>query len=87
MNDTRARSPETNVILGTGRGKEVINFLVDIVRIGKIFDTSDLCLDQMIAMNSCRVGDGWHTCRHELKNGHLSGCVLTRYTIWTQSQV
>ena len=87
VDDTRAGLPETDVVLGAGRGKEVVNLLVDSDCPLKILGTADLRLDQVIAVYSRGVGDGRHTSRHELQDRHLRGGVLTGDAVGTKLQV
>ena len=87
VDNTRAGSPETNVVLGACGGKEVINLLVDRDSAGKILRATNLGLDQVIAVNGGGVGDGGHAGGHELEDGHLSGGILASDTIRAQLQV
>ena len=87
MDNTRSGSPETNVVLGARCGKEVINLLVDVNRTGKILSSANLCLNQMITVDSGRIRDGGHASGHELKNSHLSSGILASYTIWSELEV
>ena len=76
MNDTRSRLPETDTVLGSASSEEVVNLLVDVLSTSKILDTSSLSLNQVVAVNGGRDGDGGETSRHELKESHLSGSIL-----------
>lgn len=83
--DTGSWFPETNTVLGTSSGQEVVDLLVDVDGSGKILDTSDLGLDQVVTVD--RGGDGSlrETGRHELENGHLGGGVLTSDSLASQT--
>lgn len=87
VNDTGARLPETNVVLGGGGGKEIVDLLVDLVGTDKVLLTSNLSLNQVIAVHSGRRGDRWHAGRHELQDGHLSGSILASNTVGAHSKV
>ena len=81
VDDTRAWFPETDVVLGACGGQKVINFLVDALCPVQILLTTDLSFNQVITVNSRGCGNGWHASGHELKNGHLSSCVLASYSV------
>ena len=51
--------------------QEIVNLLVESLCAFQIFHTADLCLDKMVAVNSCRDSSSIHSGRHELKDGHL----------------
>lgn len=87
VDNTRARAPETKVVLGAGRGQEVVNFLVDADGAGKILLTTNLGLNQVVTVDGGRVGDGIHTSRHELEDGHLSSGVLASNAVGTELEV
>jgi hypothetical protein len=76
VDDTGSRLPETNTVLGTGSGKEVVDLLVDVDSSGKILDTSNLGLDQVITVDGSGDGGLGKTSGHELEDGHLSGGIL-----------
>jgi hypothetical protein len=61
VNDTRAGLPETNVVLCARGGQEVVDLLVDLVGAGQILLTTDLGLDEMVAVDGSGSGDGWQT--------------------------
>jgi len=48
VNNARARAPETDVVLGASRGKEIVDLLVDLVRARKILFAAVATSDQMI---------------------------------------
>jgi hypothetical protein len=87
VNDTRAGLPETDIVLGTGSRKEIVDLLVDVNSAGKILSTTDLGLDQVITMDSSGVGNLVHTSGHELKDSHLSGGILAGNTVRSQLEV
>lgn len=87
VNDTGTGLPETDVVLGGGTSKEVINFLVNLVRTSKILVTSNLGLDQVVTVDGSRSSDGGHASRHELQNGHLSSGILASDTVGAELQV
>ena len=87
MDDTRAGSPETNVVLCASRRKEVIDLLVNVDSAGKILGATNLSLNQVITVDGGGVGDLVHTGRHELKDGHLSSSVLTGDTVRSELEV
>jgi hypothetical protein len=84
VDDTGSCLPETNTVLGTSGGKEVVDLLVDVVGTSQVLDTTDLSLNQVVAVD--RGGDGslGKTGRHELENGHLGGSILARDTLSSQ---
>lgn len=87
VDDTRARLPETNVVLGARGGKEVVDLLVDLVGTSKILVSTDLGLDQVVTVDSGRSSHGGHTSRHELQDGHLGSGILAGNTVRAQLQV
>lgn len=87
VDNTRARAPETKVVLGAGRGQEVVNFLVDADGAGKILLTTNLGLNQVVTVDGGGVGDGIHTSRHELEDGHLSSGVLAGNAVGAELEV
>jgi len=87
VNDTGAGLPETNVVLAGSSGKEVVDFLVDIIGTRKILVTTNLGLDQVVTVDGGGSGDGRHTSRHELKDGHLSSGILASNTVGAHFQV
>ena len=84
MNDTGTRTPEPDIVFGTRRRQEVVDLLVDILGASKILLTADLSFDQVIAVHCGRSSDRGHAGRHELKDCHLSSCILTCNTIRSQ---
>lgn len=71
MDDTRARFPEAEAVFSGGGSQKVVNLLVDVDSALKILDATDLCLDQVVAVDGCGDGGGVHTGGHELEDGHL----------------
>lgn len=87
VNNTRARSPETNVVLGASAGKEVVDLLVDIDGTSKILVTTNLGLNQVVTVDSGGSGHRGHACRHELQNSHLGSGILTGDTVRAELEV
>lgn len=87
VNDTRAGLPETDVVLGASRGKEVVDLLVDANCTGQILGTANLGLDEMVAVDGGGVGNRGHASRHELEDGHLGGGILAGDAIRAESEV
>lgn len=87
VNDTGARLPETNVVLASGTGKEVVNFPVDVIGTGKILLTTNLGLNQVVTVHGGGGCDGRHSSRHELQDGHLSSGILASNTVRAHPQV
>jgi hypothetical protein len=87
VNDTRAGLPETDIVLGTGSRKKVVDLLVDVNSAGKILGTTDLGFDQVITVDSGGVGNLVHAGGHELKDSHLSGGILASNTVRSQLEV
>lgn len=87
VDDAGARLPETDVVLCTSRGEEVVDFLVDADCPRKIFLATDLGLDQMVAVHRGRVRNRRHTRRHELEDCHLCCRILASHPIRSQLQV
>lgn len=87
VDDTRAGLPETNVVLGAGGGKEVVDLLVDVDSALEILLTTNLGLNQVVAVDGGGVGNGGHASRHELEDGHLGGGILAGNTIGAETEV
>jgi hypothetical protein len=87
VDDTGAGLPETDVVLRSSGGQEVVDFLVDVIGTSQILLASNLGLNQVVAVDGGRGRDGWHASRHELKNSHLSRSILASDTVGTQLQV
>jgi hypothetical protein len=87
MDDTGTGLPETNVVLGSGSGQEVVDFLVDIDGTSQILYTTNLSFNQVITVNSGRDGNAGKTSRHELQKSHLSSGVLASNTVRTKLEV
>ena len=54
MDNSTARFPEANTILGTSCGQEVVNLSVYVLGSGQVLVAFNLCLDQMVAMDCGR---------------------------------
>lgn len=87
VDDTRAGLPETDVVLGACGGEEVVDLLVDADGAIQILLTTDLGLDQVVAVDGGGVCHGGHTGGHELEDGHLCGGILAGDTVWPQLEV
>lgn len=87
VDDTGARAPETNVVLGAGSGQEVVDLLVDVNGAGKILLTTNLGLNEMVAVDSGGVGNRLHASGHELEDSHLGGGILAGHAVGSQLQV
>lgn len=87
VDDTGARLPETNVVLGSSGGKKVVDLLVDLIGTSQILFTSNLSLNQVVTVDGGRGSDGRHASRHELKDGHLGGGILASNTVGAELQV
>ena len=76
MNNTTARFPESDTVLGAGSREEVVHLLVNVDGTSEILLATDLRLNQVIAVN--RRWDGYlrETRRDELEHRHLGGSVL-----------
>ena len=57
MNDAAARFPESNSVLGSRRGEEVVHLLVDVLGPGQVLVALDLRLDQVVAVDGGGNGD------------------------------
>ena len=67
--------PETDAILGSRCGKEVVNLFVDIFCSCQIRIALNLSLDQMVAVDGAGHGDFGKAGADELKHRHL-GCSI-----------
>lgn len=76
MNDTTSGLPESNTVLGSASGKEVVNLLVGLNGTSKILGSSGLGLNEMVAVHGGGDGNGGETSRHELEESHLGGSIL-----------
>lgn len=87
VDDTRARLPETDAVLGRGGGQKVVDLLVDVLGAGQVLGAAELGLDQVVAVHGRGHGDRGQTGRHELEQGHLGGGVLASNTVGAQLEV
>lgn len=87
MDNTRSGLPETNVVLGGGGAKEVVDLLVDVDGSSKIGLATNLGLNQMITVDGGGGLDGGDTGRHELEDGHLGGGILAGSSVGSQLEV
>ena len=84
MNDTTAGFPEADPVLGSGRGQEVVDLLVEVLGPVQILLALNLGLDQVVAVDGGGDRHLGETRRDELEHGHLGSGVLTNTE--TQSQ-
>jgi hypothetical protein len=61
VDDTGARFPEAEAVFGGSGSQKVVDFLVDVDSALKILDTTDLSLDQVVAVDGRGDGGGIHT--------------------------
>ncbi|KAH3659493.1 hypothetical protein OGATHE_005538 [Ogataea polymorpha] len=87
VDDTGTWFPETNVVLGTCRCKEIVHLLVQADGSSQVSRTLLLSLNQVITVHSGWGGNRWHTSRHELQDGHLGGGILTSNSVWSEFEV
>ena len=87
VNDTGTGLPETNVVLGSGGGQEVVDLLVNVVGTSQILLTTNLGLNQVVTVDSGRSLNGGHAGGHELEDSHLGSGVLASNTVGAQLQV
>ena len=87
VDDTRAGLPETNVVLCARGGQEVVDLLVDVVGAGQILLTTNLGLDEMVAVDGGGSGNRGHAGGHELEDGHLGGGILAGDTVGAELEV
>lgn len=64
-----------------------VDLLVDVDSTGKILGTANLGLNQVVAVDGGRVGNGRHASRHELENGHLGGGILASNAVGAELEV
>ena len=69
VNKTERGLKLTNLCRGSSQ--KVIYFLVDLLGTLKILDTTHLCLNQVVTVNSGRYRRSVHAGRHELQQCHL----------------
>ena len=58
---------------GRGSGQKVINLPVQGDGASQVLGATDLCLNQMVAVDCSRDGNGINTGGHELEESHLKG--------------
>lgn len=87
VDNTRAWSPETNVVLCTRCRQEIVHFLIDIYGTSEILFAADLGLDQVVTVHCCWRSYCIHLSRHELQDSHLCRCILTGDSVWTELEV
>ena len=51
MNDSASGFPETNSVLGSSSGEEVVDLLVHLLGALQVLFPFDLCLNQMVAVD------------------------------------
>lgn len=87
VDDTRAGLPETDVVLCARGGKEVVDFLVDLIGAGQILLTTNLCLDKMVTVDGGGCSNRGQASGHELEDSHLRGRILASYTVGAELEV
>merc|ERR1719500_828394 len=87
VDDAAAWFPETDAILGSRCGKEVVNLFVDIFCSCQIRIALNLSLDQMVAVDGAGHGNFGKAGADELKHRHLGCSILHSNPVWSQSQV
>ena len=87
MNDTRAWSPETNVVFCAGCRKKVVDLFVDFLGPGKVLLSTNLSLNQMVAVYGSGRGDRVHPGGHELQYSHLSCSILASHTVGSKFEI
>ena len=78
MNDSGARFPEADAVLGSGRGQEVVDLLVEVLGPVQILLALNLGLDQVVAVDGGGDRHLGETRRDELEHGHLGSGVLSK---------
>lgn len=87
VDDTGTGLPETDVVLGSSGGKEVVDFLVDVVGTSKILVATDLGLNQVVTVDGSGSSDGGHASGHELEDSHLGSGILASDTVGAKLEV
>jgi hypothetical protein len=87
VNDTGTGLPETDVVLGSSGGKEVVDLLVNLVGTSQILVTTNLGLNQVVTVDGGGGLDRVHTSGHELENGHLGSGVLASNAVGAELEV
>jgi hypothetical protein len=87
MNDSRTRSPEANVVFGACGRQEVVHLFVDVLCSAQILLTSNLGLDQVIAMDGGGRGDRGHASGHELEDSHLGSGILAGDSVGSEFEI
>jgi hypothetical protein len=87
VDDARPWLPEADAVLGGAGREKVVHLLVDVNGALQILLAFRLRLDQMIAVNGGRDGDGRQAGGHELEERHLCGGVLACDAIRSQLEV
>ena len=85
MNDSGSGFPESDSVLGSGRGQKVVDLLVEVLGPVQILLALNLGLDQVVAVDGGGHRHLVETRRDELEHGHLGSGVLKKKTE-TQSQ-
>jgi hypothetical protein len=87
VNDTGTGLPETDVVLGSSGGKEVVDLLVDLVGTSKILVTTNLGLNQVVTVDCGGSLDRIHASGHELEDSHLGSGVLASNAVRAELEV
>ena len=78
MDDSGSGFPESDSVLGSGRGQEVVDLLVEVLGPVQILLALNLSLDQVVAVDGGGDRHLGETRRDELEHGHLGSGVLTK---------
>lgn len=87
MNDTSSWWPELDSVFLRSRFQKIKNLAITLDRLWKIHVGTSLAHNHMVAVNACRYGCGRETTRHELKQCHLSRCILHGYSVWLEFEI
>ncbi len=87
MDNSRTRFPESDSVFVRNACEEFVHFLVIGVCPKQIARRSDFRLNQMIAVNGGGHRHGFSSGGHELKQCHLSGCILHGYSVWSEFHI
>lgn len=87
MDNARAWFPETNSVLSTSGAEEAVDLFVDVLGSGQILYSTNLRLDQVIAVDCGWYSHPGKTRGDELQHGHLSGGILHGHSVGPEAQV
>jgi hypothetical protein len=80
-NSRKNKSTRRKTHLGAGRSQEVVDLLVNADSPRQVLLTTNLSLDQVVAVDRGRNGSGRQTSGHELQESHLGGGILASNTL------